>query len=481
MAGLDSTGLSIKRFSEILSDLETLQLEKVSSDLSFADDSVIGQINSVLAEMFALFWELTESVNSNFNKNSAEAKNLDDLGALIGITRQLEKKTSGIVEVIGTEGTSLLAGHTFQSSVTSKKFVVPTQTDINALLCKQVTYTVAQVLNATDYDLTINGILYTYTSDASATANEISTGIKALIDVDTNITWSASLSGDDLVIATTDTFEISVFSETYLSVTTVTKLVTVDAEEFGAIVVPANTVTINLGITTGITSLNNPTALIIGRLNETDEEYRLRFAVSNSLRGKATLPAIRSAVSSVSGVSNTVVLENTTATVDGDGLDPHSFEVVVQGGDDTEVATSIWNTKPSSIASFGTTSENLTDSTGIQRAVKFTRPVIINMAVQVTYAVYSEETFPDNGKELISDIVLAQINSLVVGVDVIPQRLFGPIYSGVVGIQDLTVEIQTLTTPGDTPGGGSWVETPIAISQKELAQTTLTDITIVAP
>ena len=481
MAGLDSTGLSIKRFSEILSDLEALQLEKVSPDLSFADDSIAGQTNSVLVEMFTLFWELAESVNSNFNKNSAEAKNLDDLGALIGVTRQLEKKTSGTLEVLGDEGTKLLTGHTFQSSVTSNKFVVPSETNISSSLCKEVTYTVGQVLNTTDYDLTINGILYSYTSDADATANEISAGIKALIDVDTNITWSAALSGDDLVVTTTDTAEISVFSETYLSVVSVTKLVTIQAEEFGAIVVPANTVTVNLGITTGITSLNNPSALIIGRLNETDEEYRLRFAISSSLRGKATLPAIRSAVSSVDGVSNTVVLENTSAVVDGNGVDPHSFEVVVQGGEDAEVATAIWNTKPSGIGSFGTTSENITDSIGEQRTIKFTRPTVINIAVQVTYTLYSEESFPDNGEELISDSVLAEVNALVVGVDVIPQRLFGPIYSGVSGIQDLTVEIQTLTTPGDTPGGGSWVEIPIAISQKELGQTTLTDITIVGP
>ena len=481
MAGLDSTGFSIKRFQELLGDIQALELEKMSPDITFGDDSLIDQYNNVISEMFAHFWELAESVNSNFNKNSSEEKNLDDLGALIGIPRQTKQKTSGVVEVVGKEGTSLSAGHAFQSSVTGNNVILPLSTSINSSLCKDVTYKVAQVLDSTNYDITINGILYTYLSDSSATASEVSSGLKALIDSDTNITWEAALSGDDLVISTTDGLEISVFSETYLSVLTVTKLLTVEADTFGAVVIPANTITINATTSLGITSVNNPLDFIVGRLDQTDEEYRRGFAISNSLRGKSTLPAIRSAVSATTGVSTVFVLENTSAVVDADGLDPHSFEVVVQGGDDSAVATAIWNSKPSSIPSFGETSENITDSTGIQRTLKFTRPSIINMAVRVTYELYSEESFPDNGKELISGIVLDAVNNLIVGVDVIPQRMFGPIYSGVSGIEDLVVEVQQLTNSGDTPSTPAWSTNPLPISQKAVANIALVDITTVDP
>ena len=481
MAGLDSTGFTIKRQEESVSEQQASELQKMSSELTFGDDTVISQFNEIIALEVAKLWELGESINSNFNKNSAEAKNLDDLGDLIGVLRQTRSKSAGIIEFIGADGTVIFKDYAVKSSVTANKVLAKEETKVSSKLCKEVTYSVGQVLDTTDYDLSINNIIYSYTSDASATANEIVAGIKALIDADTNITWSATLDGDNLVVATTDELEISVSSETYLSVVTVTKNVIFQAEDFGAFIFPADTLTVQLATISGITSVNNPDDFVVGRLDEEDEEYRKRFSVSNSLRGKATLPSIRSAVSDVAGVSNVIVLENTTAAVDANGLDPHSFEVIVQGGEDEDVAISIWNTKPSSIGSFGASSLNIDDSIGTQRTVFFTRPTVINMAVQVTYAVYSEEVFPDNGKVLISDIVLAAVNALVVGVDVIPQRLIGPIYAGVAGIQDLTVEIQTLASPGDTPSGGAWVETPIAISQKELAQTTLTDITIVAP
>lgn len=78
----------------------------------------------------------------------------------------------------------------------------------------------------------------------------------------------------------------------------------------------------------------------IGRNTETDEELRLRRAEAVTYTASSILSSIRAAVSQLSGVIYINAYENDTMnTVD--TLPPKSFEVVVQGGDDTEITQAI--------------------------------------------------------------------------------------------------------------------------------------------
>jgi uncharacterized phage protein gp47/JayE len=481
MAGLDATGLTIKRFPEVVEDLVTSEQQNISPNIATEEDSVVGQFNTILGEAIAELWELAEVVNSNFDKDKAEGRNLDDLGDLIGVSRIGSSKSAGPLRVVAKDGVVFPINTILTSSVNDTRFLVTSSTIISSVLCYSATFSVAQVLNSTQYSLIVNDNTYLFTSDVSATANEIVVGLKAEIDADTIATWTATLSGDTLIITTSDASEIVSSSNSYLSVISVSKDVPIEAEEAGLLVVPANTVSVLISPISDVTSVTNLSALVTGRLAETDEEFRARFSLSGGVNGKSTLPAIRSQLLSTEGVSSVTVIENDTAVTDGEGLPPKSFESIVQGGADADIGATIWNNKPAGIATYGLSSVIIEDSIGEQRTINYTRPSVINIAVQVTYTLYAEETFPDNGDEQLADIILAHINNLGADVDVIPQRLFGPLYSGVTGLESLVVEIQTLVSPGDTPGGGSWVQVPIPIDIREFSQTTLTDITLVGP
>jgi len=121
------------------------------------------------------------------------------------------------------------------------------------------------------------------------------------------------------------------------------------------------------------------------------------------------------------------------------------------------------------------------DSNNVERTINFTRPVVINIAIRITYTLYNEEDFPVDGEDTIEDIALEHLNGLGLDVDIIPQRFFGPIYSGVPGIDSLVVEVQQITNPGDTPSGGAWQTSKFEIDFDEISSTTVADIYIVGP
>ncbi len=66
-------------------------------------------------------------------------------------------------------------------AVTGQELVTITKGSATVKVAKKVTIT-ATISNSADYAVTLNGVTLTYTSSASATGDEISAGLKALID-----------------------------------------------------------------------------------------------------------------------------------------------------------------------------------------------------------------------------------------------------------------------------------------------------------
>jgi len=478
MAGLTSTGLTIKRLPEIIQDIVTKERELIDAGIITSDDTVLGQINSIFAAALSEVWALSEAVNDNFNKNKAEGKNLDDLGDIIGVYRILESFTFGNVRITARDGTLITQGTLVSSPTTGYNFSVDTTQTLSTSSCLSCTLRIATVSNSTAYTVSVDGDVYTYTSDNDSSALEIATGLQNLINADVDATWTASLDGSRLTITSDTDDNIEVVHTALIGADTVVKDVGVTCTEAGPVVAPPLTVNTLIQPNPAITSVTNPVEFIQGRLRETDEDFRKRFTISAS-GGKATLQAIRDAIFDVDGVSYVSVLENETFVTDIDGRPPKSFEAIVQGGTDAEVAVTVWDWKPAGIEMYGNTTEIFTDDFGQQRTVLFTRPEAVNLAVRVTYTIYDEETFPDDGQDIITEAVVAYFNSLSVNVDAIPRRAFGPIYSAVNGIDDLMVEIQEITTPGDAPVELDWQETRIPISARQFAQTTSADVYIV--
>lgn len=211
--------------------------------------------------------------------------------------------------------------------------------------------------------------------------------------------------------------------------------ITVEAEanEVGAITAPAGTITIISTPMTGWFTVNNPADAIPGRNDETDPEYRLRRSDSTVSAAQNVEDALLAALEALPGVLDAVVLSNNSDDTDGNGFLPNSIAVVVEGGEDPQIAQTIYNRKTSSIPTNGTITENIPNNAGILIPVHFYRP--IQKPVYIRIEVLEYTGFPVDGlsqiQQNVYDYLIGTNNGGVpvfqLGDTVIVSKLYTPI------------------------------------------------------
>jgi len=206
----------------------------------------------------------------------------------------------------------------------------------------------------------------------------------------------------------------------------------------------------------------------IGRDVETDGELRDRgrdelFAGGNDISG------IKAVVTKVIGVTEVQVFENTNCTaVDADGIEPGHVEVVVTGGSDLDVATAILLRVPPGTSMQGTTELILADTEGNQIPVRFTRPAMIPITVEINIINFAAEgTLPENFEALAEAAVLAFGNTNArVGQDVLWQQFIGPVADAIQDTFTGKFNYDLIESNISTGGFTAPVNIPIGIRQR---------------
>jgi len=248
------------------------------------------------------------------------------------------------------------------------------------------------------------------------------------------------------------------------------------ALEFGPISILAGTITqIDTPVLGWDTVTNNDNATV-GTNEESDSDLRARRQRSVAVDAQAIIDAIRAGVESIDNVTQAVVLENDTNVEDSNGLPPKSFQVVVSGGTNADVADVIWLKKPAGILAFGDITVEIIDSQGIAHDISFSRPSPVVIYVKVTLTAFPE--YPANGDDIIKKAIVDYANgdlvdnrSFGLGDNVIYTRLYTPINS-VAGheIDDLQISIVS-------PANGV-INIPISITQ--IADFQIANITVIS-
>lgn len=533
-------------------------------------DSVLAQIIDPFCRQMGVVWEALESLYQGGDPDQATGTLLDALLSLNGLLRIEASPSVAVVGLGGTEGTSVPAGTRlsvfgsgalFQSvaiaSIT-RLSLIRADVDVNTVANIGVAYTitvngvayssgsisgsdtrhsiahklyravavgqslVVPVLfgaaivsvpvasNSVTYVVTINGTIYSYLSDASATQQEITDGLVALInatdpDMDalglTSSTfsltpripakeWDLELSVNLVVSSLTPTGGFSLLSddletpftlavESRLTIDKLFSPVEFQSLENGVIQAPAGTLTVIETPVSGMTEAFNFLDAVAGRAVESDDEARVRRQETLST-GSASSAAIVSRLlrGDIEGVTLVRIYENITDTPDADGRPGHSIEVLVQGGADAIVAQAIWETRAAGIRPYGNINANggvdpdgdgtgitIKDSNNQDQVVHFSRPESRYAFVTVALSFYSEEDYPDDGNDAVKAAIADFGNSLGIGKDFILQRLYAPIYT-VPGIAGATITIATSADPDDlSPSYGS---ANIAVSARQV-------------
>ena len=129
-----------------------------------------------------------------------------------------------------------------------------------------------------------------------------------------------------------------------------------------------------------------------GCLEETDDDLRIRRILELKAKGSSTTDAIRSRLRQLKTVEAVHIEESS-----------HSFEVIIKGGFDHEIAQTIWDAKPLGVFTRGAVSHPVTDSLGETRTIAFSRPTVINLALYVELTV----------RRLLTDIEIGRIKNAV--------------------------------------------------------------------
>lgn len=166
----------------------------------------------------------------------------------------------------------------------------------------------------------------------------------------------------------------------------------------------------------GWLSVTNLTTAQPGINIETDASLRGRFAMATRQPSQTVFEAIWASIETINEVTRVRGYENDTGT-DSDGLVPpstpaglpaHSITFVVEGGENTQVATEIWNKKTPGCYTNGTTEVQLVSTAGNVVMIRFYRPAYKQVYVKVTLkklAGYNDE-YASKIKLAISDYIL---------------------------------------------------------------------------
>lgn len=221
----------------------------------------------------------------------------------------------------------------------------------------------------------------------------------------------------------------------------------------------------------GIAWVKNEKLTSGGRNRESEDEFRDRYEKSVDLPGGSNTDAIRAELLRIESIKSAKVFENDTDYEDDNGLPPHSVEAVVQGGLDNEIRRAIFDRKAAGIQTHGTISGIVTDLSGIDKTIWFTRPTDVPVWVKISNLELAGDSSIDIKSTIVRTIIenIGGVNidgseepGLGIGVDVVYNHLICPI-NQIDGVLDYV-----LTLSSD---GVSYSAQNIHIDIRELART----------
>lgn len=194
------------------------------------------------------------------------------------------------------------------------------------------------------------------------------------------------------------------------------------SEQLGSFNLAKNTTltieTVTLGLTSAVTFENAE----VGVEEETDTQLRERFLFSRTKNAQNSAEAITAKIAALPDVKQVRVLENNTAQRDALGVEPHSIDVIVYGGNDEEIANVIYQNKGAGVGLQGNTLTSLKKD-GETRPIRFDKVSLVDIQVSMRCVRY--EDFTEIDKDQIKKLLANQI--FKIGQTVSLSRLYSPI------------------------------------------------------
>lgn len=470
MTGFSPEGLVIPRQPEIIANLVAEENIYIHPDINTAPDTFLGQRNEVLANQITVIHEYLEACYSQRRLSSAVGRALDEIGLEKNVTRLLSSNSSVDVILEGINDTLVPSNSLVEDQSTKQRYLTQSTKRILNIGCIATTINTTTSAPSTAFTITINGTAYTRSTPGSGVNMTTTLGLLAG-DINTaviGVTASSTASSISLVSPTNTPFDVTTNSSfSWAIVKTKVKAVSLAV---GSISAPTPG---DWRILSPVPGWNKVSPLMSsasnGRDEELDEDFRIRIRASNDSLGRGTTRAVKTKLRNVPGVLHADVFENTTIVPIG-SIDPYSIHCVVDGGDEEDIAQTIWETH-GHCHLMGDTSVNYIDEFGVTQLVKFSRPDAIDVDVRVTLVAFEEETLTPDYVNIIKNAVVSFINNIGLGKDIIPSQMYVPIYNSVDGVNVTNIEVKP-------NGSGSFSNARFTINPSQFAHTVVANVSI---
>lgn len=290
---IDQTGIHVPTYEDIRDDLLSSMRQIFGTDIYLGEDTQDYQQISIFAKKIYDTNSLAVLIYNNRTANTAIGIGLDNLCALVGITRKPATYSSVVVTLNGAAGTVIQEG-------------------------------------------------------------KVSDG--------TNV-WNLP---DEVTIPDNGIITVNATSDVPGSVTALPNTIT-------TIVTPVY----------GWYGVTNQYTAQSGSDQETDASLRGRYAESTLAPAVSIFESITSSIEQINGVTRVKGYENDSGSTSSEGFPPHSVTYVVEGGDDTQIATEIYYKKTPGTYTNGTTNVELTSTYGNVSNIRFYRPTYNQIYVKI--------------------------------------------------------------------------------------------------
>lgn len=466
--GLTENGPNIKRLDVILDEMHESMSGKLQANTRQNPQSLLNHLLTNVADRIAELWEYGSSIYYSQYPTTAEGSNLDNAAQFGGATREMPAKSYYSILCTGLDGTIIPADTLIASDTNPAINLTLTEdAEITRSAFNKAVVILAAENPTTVLSMALNGELY-----SANTLEELAAAV-------TDEAFTASYAEDKLTVEAVDTASSNtmVLSEN-LTTETVSSVITFGTVDYGDIVLPNGAITKIVRTVAGLTAVENVGSYIAGRLTETDVEMRQSYIDKIYSRSSAMLESVKSAIlENVQGVLSVAPYENDTNETDDMGRPPHSIEVVVDGGNATEIAQQILKTKAGGISTYGDVETVLHGVYGEDITIRFNRPAYVYVWFQVGVTLNTSTNPPTNYADLIKETILECMDEVQAGCDVVPQKFTNALYKKVSGIDYFDIRLYATRDPSETVR--DYPERSVSITARERAITSESRIGVV--
>lgn len=462
--GITEDGFVIKRLDTILEEIHTDLSDGFGVNTRTSESTFLNVLVTTFANQIAELWETAQ--DSYYAKYPATATgiNLDNAIQYAGIKRGKNEKTCYPLHCKGNDGTVLKKGTVVATNtLPSVRLSVETEAEIT-----RSSFNIAEVKIASagkeSYSVSLNGNVYSYSSTDGIDEN-ILNGLAAAITDD-----KFDVSVTDNVILISDKVKsrsnVLILSDN-LTTRSVTSICDFMTENYGKITLSAGVITKIITDVSGFDSVTNIVTPAYGRLRESDIELRQSYIAKSALRSNTMIDSIVAEIlNNVPGVESASGYENDTDAVNERGMPPHSIEIIVEGGDETDIASAILKRKAGGIYTFGSNVINVPGGYGESIPVRFNRPEYVYAWLKIVLHGDSA-VIPDNYLKLVQSAVMTDGNMLTSGDNMLLQLFTERIYDDVAGVTYIDIYTASSTSKSYAPEAADYAQKNIIVTSRQ--------------